>query len=147
MTACSPVTTDNDAGQFAASTDFAIAWAYNYQTNADGTCSLSGASVGITVSEILPAWQQTAGAVPGITASWQRFITNLQTHESGHTQLDQTAAVNLLSDLQNFPATDCSSIAVAANTKAQADLTALNQANDNYDAATNHGATQGAILR
>ena len=145
MAACSPVNTAE--GEFDASTDYAMAWAYNYQPGAGGLCSLSSISVGLTVSEVYPAWQQTAGTAPGTAADWQRFITSLQTHESGHAQLDRAAATGLLSDLQNFPPTDCGSIAAAANAKAQADLTALNQANDNYDAATNHGATQGAVLR
>jgi len=145
MTACSPV--HMHGSNFAASTNYAMAWTYNDQSNGDGTCSLSDVSVGVTVSQVFPAWQQTAGAAPGLAASWQAFITNLETHESVFVQSDQAAAANLLSDLQNLPATDCNSITAAVNAKTQADLAALNQANTNYDVGTGYGATQGAVLK
>jgi len=145
MTACSPV--HMYGSNFAASTNYAMAWTYNNQSNGDGTCSLSDVSVGVTVSQVFPAWQQTASAAPGLAASWQQFIANLETHESVFVQSDQSAAANLLSDLQNLPATDCNSITATADAKAQADLAALNQANTNYDVGTGYGATQGAVLK
>jgi len=146
INSCTPVTANSDEGRFAASTDYAIAWNFNYQSGSDGLCHINQVSVGINVTTVFPNWQSTAGVTAGTAASWQRFISSLNTHENGHIQLDTQYAQQILNDLQNYPATDCASIVSAANGRANLDLALLDQANNDYDAYTNHGATQGATL-
>jgi predicted secreted Zn-dependent protease len=141
---CTPVTENGE--RFAASTDYAINWAFDFLGDGNGTCHVTQASVGINVGIIYPNWQPTAGAAAGLDASWQRFITNLATHENGHVQIDQAGAAQLLSDLQNFPATGCDAIVGQVTAKASADIQGINQANQAYDTRTNHGAHQGATL-
>lgn len=145
MAACTPVN-DSLEGRFAASTDWSLNWAFDYAGGADGLCRVTAASVAINIGMVFPAWQQTPGASAGLATSWQRFITNLKTHENGHLQLDQSGAARLLSDLQSFPATSCDSIVAQATAKADSNIRALNQANADYDSATGHGETQGAVL-
>jgi predicted secreted Zn-dependent protease len=142
---CTPV--DSDGDRFAASTDYALNWAFSFQDNGDGLCHVTAASVSINIGVIYPSWQPTFGAAAGLNASWQRFITNLAAHENGHVNIDQAGAAQLLADLQNFSATDCNTIVAQATAKANADIQAIDQTNDNYDAATNHGQAQGAVLK
>ena len=96
---------------------------------------------------ILPAWQPGGSAAAGLAGNWQNLIASLTVHENGHVAIDQQYANQLLNDLQSLPATACESLAASVATKAAADIAVLNTANAAYDAATNHGATQGAVLR
>ena len=145
MARCTPTNNGND--RFAASTVYSINWSFRYQSGTDGLCTVTSASVGLAIGQIFPAWQPSSGSSSALRNSWQTFITNLATHENGHRALDQATAATILSDLQNVPATNCGDIEAAANNKANSDLAALDQANDAYDSNTNHGVTQGAILR
>lgn len=147
MARCTPITADSDEGRFAASTNYAINWIFQYQGNGAGQCSITMVSVGVTVTQEYPSWQATAGANPATATNWQAFINNLHTHENGHSELDKAAAATILRDLQSLPPSDCGTISAIANARANADMDALNQANNAYDASTNHGLTQGATLR
>lgn len=144
MANCTPIGSDGD--RYAGSTDYSLNWAFSYEDNGTGMCHVTAASVSINIATTLPRWQPTAGAAVGLNASWQSFITNLTTHESGHAQIDLAGAAQILSHLQSLADTRCDSIVSAAATKANLDIQAINQANDNYDVSTIHGLTQGAVL-
>lgn len=141
---CSPVRSGTE--RFAASTDYAINWTFSFQSDGKGQCVIKGASVGLNIIQVFPAWQAVPGTQASLTGKWQTFITNLHTHEAGHAALDASGATTILQDLQNFPATNCDTLDQQANAKAQQDIYLLEQANTAYDAANGHGATQGAIL-
>jgi len=127
-------------------TTYSLSWRYDYLVSGAGQCAIGNAKVGLHISEVLPAWQSAAQAPASYGTAWQRFITSLDTHEQGHVAFDKQYAAQALADLQNLPAAPCDQISAMADAAVKADLAALNQANDNYDAVTNHGATQGAIL-
>lgn len=141
---CAPAT--NGSAQYTAQTTYSLNWQYGYTRDASGMCRVVHPKVGLHVSQILPVWQPTAQADAGLPATWQQFMSALATHENGHTALDVQYAQTLQSDLNNFPATACDHIQQAVQHLADSDVATLNQANDNYDSSTNHGATQGAIL-
>jgi predicted secreted Zn-dependent protease len=145
MADCTPISSDGDS--FAASTDYSLNWAFDFDDDGSGNCHITKVSVAINIALTYPRWQQSSGAAAGLPAAWQHYATNLATHENGHVSIDQAGAARLLSDLQNFPPTNCDTIVTAATYKANNDIQVLNQANDDYDAATNHGAAQGATLR
>jgi predicted secreted Zn-dependent protease len=144
MAHCTPVS-DGD-GSYAASTDYALNWAFDYQGGSDGLCHVTAASVAINIAVVYPSWQPSSGAAAGLSKSWQRFSTNLATHENGHVKYDQAGAAQLLANIQNFPATNCDTIIAQVTNMANNTIGAMNQTNDNYDASTNHGETQGAVL-
>ena len=144
MLACSPVTKDGQ--RFAASTEYAMNWSYTIVGNGTGVCSVQNVRVGVAVSQTYPSWQSANQAPASTQAEWNRFITNLHTHEDGHTNLDIEYAERLLQSLQNLPAESCASIATTANTIALSIIAQLDQANEAYDQTTGHGTTQGAVL-
>jgi predicted secreted Zn-dependent protease len=144
MFSCSPVAIGNS--HFAASTDYVISWNFGIRSDGTDSCTLTDVRVGLSIGQTFPAWQATARN-PAVTAQWQRFISNLTTHENGHAQLDSQYAQTLLATLQAFPAAHCGDISALANARAQSIVADLNRANDAYDAVTNHGSTQGAVLR
>jgi predicted secreted Zn-dependent protease len=142
---CTPVQTVG--GRFAASTDYSINWAYNFVVDDAGLCQVNAASVTLATSQVLPTWQSTKGTPASAAKAWQNFNTHLLEHENGHLSLDHQYAHKLLRDLQNTPATDCAVIGAKIQASLQSDLDALKQANQDYDAATGHGVSQGATLR
>jgi predicted secreted Zn-dependent protease len=144
INACAPKLSGND--DFTGYTTYRLSWQYRYSGNADGTCSLVAPKIGMHIGEVLPSWQASAYATPGLATKWSAFIAGLDTHEHGHITLDQQYAAQILASLQAMPATDCGTIAAQANAIINNGVAALDAANVNYDTQTNHGATQGAIL-
>ncbi|MDQ5885772.1 MAG: hypothetical protein QG628_169 [Patescibacteria group bacterium] len=140
---CSPV---SHAGtRYAASTDYSINWSFKYQGDDSGVCKISSAYVGLHIIKVMPAWQPT-GANSRLKNSWVTFFNNLDQHENGHTNLDRQYAERILSELQNLSPTTCDAINTVANARANALISELNRANDQYDASTDHGHLEGAHL-
>ncbi len=141
---CSPVI--EGGSRFAASTDYALNWSFVIQGNTTGMCSITDVRIGLAVAQTYPEWQPAVGTPASVSSAWQRFSTNLHTHEDGHANLNLLYVNQLLATLQSIPATDCTTIKEIANTQADALMSRLNQAHEDYDHTTNHGATQGAVL-
>ncbi|HWT55608.1 MAG TPA: DUF922 domain-containing protein [Candidatus Microsaccharimonas sp.] len=142
---CAPKST-GDTAQYTAQTIYRISWQYSYVHDSASMCHVIHAKVGVHIGQILPFWQPTTTANAGLSGDWQAFMTALTTHENGHTALDAQYAQTLLDDLNGFPSTACDQLPGAVQYVANNDIGMLDQANDNYDSSTDHGATQGAIL-
>jgi predicted secreted Zn-dependent protease len=143
---CAPNTSGDGAAEFTAETTYQLNWQYSIVVNGAGSCSILHPKVGVHIRQVVPLWQPTVSAQTGLSLQWQTFMSSLMTHENGHVAIDEQYAQTLLDDLRNFPPTDCGQLAGSVKHLADSDVATLNQANDNYDSATNHGATQGAIL-
>jgi predicted secreted Zn-dependent protease len=142
MISCTPVTssgTGGFVGKFAASTANDMSWQVNFNSDGNGICSISNASVLVHINQVFPKWQATSGATAGLSAQWQGFINELVTYEQGHAKLDEQGATTLLSDLENFPATSCATINQSLNTKAQADINITLAENTAYDKTNDFG--------
>ena len=145
--ACAPRQQSGDsAAEFTAQTGYYISWQYDYTMRSDGTCTVMNPRVGVHIAMILPDWQAGSTASPTFASSWRTFIANLTTHENGHVELDKQYARTMLTELQSFPASSCDTIRQSVNAAMQNNIVQLNIANDKYDALTNHGATQGAVI-
>lgn len=141
---CSPVVSSGT--RYAASTDYVINWTFQFVGDNNDNCRITTANVGISVGKILPTWQSTPSTSAGTQAAWDAFIANLNRHEEGHASLDRQYASQILNALQNVPSTPCATIQSEANARAKAIVVQLDQANEQYDAVTQHGTTQGATL-
>ena len=142
---CAPKSTSQTTAEFTAETKYQLTWRYQTVEN-EGQCHISNASVGIHVSQVLPIWQPTTATPTTLITQWNAFVIALSAHENGHTALDIEYAQRLLNDLNNYPATPCDQFAQSVKQLTDTDVSELEQANDNYDSNTDHGATQGAIL-
>jgi predicted secreted Zn-dependent protease len=142
---CAPKS-GNGATEYAAETSYHITWQYNVVDAGEGKCQIAHAKVGVHVAQVMPLWQPSLDVQSGLASQWQAFMNSLITHENGHTDIDVQYAQTLLDDLNSFPATSCAQLAQAVKYLTDSDIAILDQANDNYDSSTNHGATQGAIL-
>ncbi len=144
IASCAP--SDNSPGaEYTAATRYQLNWLYQY-TVANGRCTIGDVRVGLHITQDMPSWQPVGTGSSHLYSKWGKFMANLQTHEAGHTALDKQYAAQLLSDLQNFPPTDCNDLDASVRHLTDTDVAVLNQANDNYDSTTDHGVTQGAVL-
>lgn len=143
---CASKSDGSDGAMYTAQTTYKLTWQYNYVAEGNGMCKVVHAKVGIHIMQIMPLWQPGVAAQAGLSSQWQSFMSSLKTHENGHTALDVQYAQTLLDDLNSFPATSCGQLAQSVKHLTDSDVATLNQANDNYDTSTNHGATQGAVL-
>lgn len=143
MAQCAP--THEDGSWYSATTSYMINWRFSYLQQADGLCHISQSAVGLHVRILLPKFS-TSNAPSSLTQKWQSFSSSLYTHEQGHAALDSDYARRVLHTLQTMPAGTCSTYQTYVNNQLNTLTQALQQANAQYDAVTNHGATQGAIF-
>lgn len=145
---CAPSigTATSQSAMLAAQTGYNLTWHYDLIADDTGSCTISNVKVGLRLNMVLPRWQPTASATSGLARAWQTYASNLAIHENGHESINQRYASQLLGNLQSMPTTDCGTISASIQTKVDVIVAALNASNDAYDARTNHGAKQGAIL-
>lgn len=127
-------------------TSYWIGWQYDYAALGDGTCQIRNPQVMVHIKQALPAWADAANASPVLAAQWQKYQTAVQAHEMGHVALIRDYSAHLLASLQGYGPQDCASIQDTVKRQGENYLSQLSQVNQDYDAATQHGATQGAIV-
>ncbi|HVS58157.1 MAG TPA: DUF922 domain-containing protein [Candidatus Saccharimonadales bacterium] len=142
---CAPTQFIGAGEAYSGQTDFWMGWSYRYAQTATA-CQVTDVAVGLHVTQAYPEWQPTISAQPGLATQWQTFIANLKTHEQGHVSLGEQYAQTTLHDIQRMSAPSCTALVQAVDNRTSQEVAALNAANQHYDASTNHGATQGAIL-
>jgi predicted secreted Zn-dependent protease len=142
---CAPGGSSTSSAAYTSETSYNLSWQYSVATSGS-SCQLIGAKVGVHIITILPDWQATAAASDGLNGRWQSFLTSLISHEQGHAVLDKAYGAKLVQDLNGLGPLPCSQLATTAKAVVQADVDALNAANNTYDAQTDHGASQGAVL-
>ena len=128
-----PVGYDGYAGD--ATTTWNIRWTWKGYGQKE--CDLSTAEVTYTVDVILPHWVPPANADTALVTRWERYLQSLTFHERGHVE-NVLAAIPVVRD--SITHANCGN----AESAAQNALTALRKRDADYDAVTDHGATQGA---
>ncbi len=110
-------------------------WSWPGYGSAD--CRLSKAVVSLHVDVVFPRWTHPSAAAPGLAAAWARYARALARHEQGHVDY---AVAHYPAVVRAIKGGTCRSAAAAA----QAQLALIRKHDVSYDAATQHGATQGA---
>lgn len=133
MDAQGPVGYDGYKGD--ATTKWFIDWNWpGYGTN---SCDLIQATVSDQITVILPHWKPPANAPPALIAEWANYTRALAEHERGHVDFVVASIPSVLTAIKR-------ATCATADAAAQAALEPIRQHDIDYDAATNHGATQGA---
>jgi predicted secreted Zn-dependent protease len=133
-------------GEYAGAASYQITWQYAYAVRSDGLCQIVQPKIGLHLTMILPRWQAGNQASSQEQTAWNAYIAALTTHERGHYSISKQYAQIMLHDLQDLSAQQCGNIQLSADTLLESRLAQLKTAQENYDATTNHGATQGAVL-
>jgi predicted secreted Zn-dependent protease len=118
-----------------ATTEWHIHW--NWPGYGSDSCDLGAAVITHDIKVILPRWRPSLNVSSELTAKWAAYITQLALHEKGH--VDHV--------MENFPSVVDAikdSTCESADSVGMVMLDQLRQHDIDYDAATQHGATQGA---
>jgi predicted secreted Zn-dependent protease len=140
---CTPVTQGNEL--FTASTTYRMTWVYSVAIGNNGLCTIDRANVGLGIHYTMPSLEQI-GLSASVSQQWQTFYTNLSSHEQGHATIARRYTDTLYNNLLATPPTDCDQIVSKVTVQNNAIQVQLDTANEQYDASTNHGETQGAHL-
>ncbi len=128
---------------FSAVTRWNINWRYTYNRKSDA-CSISSVSVAVTVNYTTP---RLVSNDVSLNAMFDRYYANLMTHERGHAANGIEAARNIEKAIAAMaPLPTCEALGVAANELGRSLIAPANKKDIEYDAATQHGRTQGAHL-
>lgn len=114
-------------------------WFVHWKWDGYGTenCDLSSVTATYDIKVTLPRWVPPQNASPALIEKWNQYILALAGHEKGH--VDNVIA-NLPVVINAIRRSTCST----AEAKAQEILSGMRQNDTNFDATTDHGATQGA---
>jgi predicted secreted Zn-dependent protease len=118
-----------------ATTQWNISW--HWPSNSDGSCRLTETVVSCEIKVIFPRWRPPSNVSPALAAKWARYIHALAEHEKGH--VDFVVA--------NIPIVESAikgATCQTANAAGEAALAVIRKHDIDYDAATQHGVTQGA---
>lgn len=116
-------------------TSWHIDW--TWPLNPDGSCILAGATITTAVTVTFPRWSPPAGTPPSLIVQWNTYQRALVEHESGHVGFVVAAQNDVLAAIKG-------ATCATAEGAAQAAVARIRQHDLDYDAATNHGFTQGA---
>ncbi len=133
------------AGSYHAVTARNINWSYSFSQTAD-SCTLQNLHVGLHIAQLMPTYTPTSETPENVVAIWDRYAKNLKTHEDGHVALAEQYTAELTAKLQSIGPLRCDLLRSQVAVIISSQITLLNTEDKLYDARTNHGATQGAVL-
>lgn len=133
------------AGNYHAITARQVNWSYGTSQNGD-VCTLVGLHFGLHIAQLLPTFSPDASTPASLAAIWNSYATNLATHENGHVAIATQHINQLVSQLQSMGPMPCGQLKSQVELTIASELAILNTEDALYDAHTNHGATQGAVL-
>ncbi len=140
MAQCTPI-----QGGFDAVTHWWYRYSYSYYEKDTGLCGIKDVTLVLHITFLFPHWKSDTDNLQ-LTAQWNQYFTNLETHEFGHRDITIQYAQNALAAIQAFPDASCTNIVQTVNAYADAQLDIIQQRNTSYDAQTGHGSTQGAVF-
>jgi predicted secreted Zn-dependent protease len=133
MNALAPVGPDGYRGD--ALTTWYIHWTWDGYGTED--CDLRSLTVTYDIKVTMPRWNPPQDVSPALIEKWNTYMLALATHEKVH--VDNVIA-NLPLVINAIRRATCST----AEARAQDVLSGIRLNDANFDATTNHGATQGA---
>ena len=135
-----------DGKKYAAVTTWQVKWDYGYD-RAPQTCSPESFLVTVEIVFHYPHWIRTEDAPLPLTGKWESYIQNLIAHEQGHGNMVAGAAKELSDAVAAMPpAPTCDELDRKIRTLCRTRMSRLNDEENRYDVATNHGRTQGVIF-
>ena len=127
-------------------TRWRVTWKYRLEESR--ACRLKSFQVEVTAKIRMPRWVDRDAAPPKARARWDAFIEAVRKHEEGHRDHGVAAGRELARAVRVLGNRgDCRKLRTELDQLGER-VTASYQALDReYDRATRHGITQGAILR
>ena len=111
-----------------------------------GSCAVTDVRTTLQLGVRLPRWTPPPGAPGELVARWERFMAALKVHEEGHLENGRGAERETKAALAALSAPDCGILEARAKERFQRIIDAYNAKDAEYDRATGHGRTQGAVF-
>ena len=135
-----------DGKKYDSVTKWRVGWNYGYNKSG-GMCSAEGFHLTVDIVVRIPAWLHRASATQPVIDKWETYIDQLKTHENEHLDKVVQAADDLtLAVSQMPPAATCADLNREIWQMSKSRLKRLEVEQNQYDAETGHGWTQGALF-
>jgi predicted secreted Zn-dependent protease len=137
-----------DIDGFQGQTDFYFSWTYDYgQVGERGsrTCRVHDAHAKVEITITLPRHRTISRAPDTVRRTWTTFAGALEGHERNHAK-DFARIGSQIPDALDGLTGPCDRIEEIANAKGMDYVDLAQQSADDYDAATNHGETEGTFF-
>ena len=133
----------SDGKKYDSVTNWKVTWDYGYNREG-GTCSTEAYRVTVDVVFRLPKWVRDANAPQQLVDKWESYTKNLLLHEMAHRDKALEAAADLTRSIAQLPPSrTCWSLDEEVNRVSRARLNKLIADQEEYDALTGHGNTEG----
>jgi len=127
-------------------TEWRADWRFTFAPGPNG-CRLTGFTTKTFILTTLPRWTPPTNAPTDLSNTWSNYIRALALHEAGHASIGLAAATELQQRAKtSAPTPDCPSLEKNVNDLGQRTLVEYRLRDEQYDAHTRNGATQGVIL-
>ena len=137
----------SDGKKYDSTTNWHVTWKYGYNRTLDA-CSVDSFRVFVEITFLYPRWVPGGDTTGDLTDRWEAYIKNLVTHENGHRDLAVEAAAKLARAVAELPPSPtCVDVDREVRALSRVRMDMLNDDEKEYDTATNHGYTQGAVFR
>lgn len=136
----------NDGKTYDAFTKWYVKWNYGYYSRS-GHCILEWVDVSVDVDYTLPRWATRFLGNKETRIKWLQYIEKLKKHEHGHGNFGISAGRDIEKALLNIGSrSSCGRLGADANAEGYKILNEYRKKEIEYDRATGHGRTQGAVF-
>lgn len=120
---------------------------YQYTTRRTGpNCQVDSVNVKVGGEILMPRWADENAAPVELQRRWATYYAALKRHEDGHVQHGRELALLVKERFMGLGAHPCEQFKALTEGEFNRLTTNLKTRDQEYDARTNHGATQGAAF-
>jgi len=136
----------NDGKKYDSVTNWRVTWDYEHDQSSQ-SCSTEAFQASAEITIRYPKWVLTEDAPQELIDKWEVYLASLIVHEEGHRDMVVEAMNDLTRAVAQLPAAPtCAELDRKVRSLCHERLAKLNDEAKDYDAATLHGAQQGAVF-
>lgn len=136
----------SDGKVYDSMTTWEFKWDYDY-VRSPLSCTVEAFKVSVNIVFRYPKWMRDRPAPQALIDKWDSYMRGLVEHETGHRDTAVAAAEKLTADVEALPAfADCAELDRTIRRLCREHSERVNRQAEEYDEATMHGGTQGAVL-
>lgn len=127
--------------------DSVTSWTWQWQYGHDHSCTPDAVTVTMEIVSRYPKWVPAADAPQALVSKWNDYLQNLIVHENGHRNMAVEAATEFSRAVAELPSVQsCSELDRMVRALSREWMGKLEDGSKEYDLATSHGVTQGALF-
>jgi len=136
----------SDGKKYDSVTSWHVTWDYEHERSSQ-SCSAEAFQATAEITIRYPKWVRNEDAPQELADKWDGYLASLIEHEKGHRDMVVEAVEDLTLAVAQLPAAPtCAELDQRVRSLCHERMAKLNDDAKEYDAATLHGAEQGAIF-